>query len=298
VTKRRSRGDGGLRWDKTRERWIAEVTIGYTPAGKRIVRKGSGKTKTAAKEKLKEILRDHEDGLSLATGNGYAVAHALNDWLTNYELSGHDANTIRTVRGLADKHIVPDLGARKLVDLSADDVDRWISGKSKIMVTSTLRNLLSILRRAITRAQARDRVKRNVVLLCDCPVGKGKGRPSKALTLTQAEAVLSAAENSTMRGYIVVALLTGARTEELRALTWDHVDLEGDPFASPPIPPNVKVWRSVRTGGDTKTRKSRRSLALPQRAVDALTAHRAAQDAARQAAGKRWQDHGLVFPTK
>ena len=74
--------------------------------------------------------------------------------------------------------------------------------------------------------------------------------------------MLSTAEKSTMRGYIVIALLTGARTEELRALTWDHVDLEGDPSASPPVPPNVKVWRSVRTGGDTKTRKSRRSLAL------------------------------------
>jgi integrase len=141
-------------------------------------------------------------------------------------------------------------------------------------------------------------VKRNVVLLCDCPVGKAKGRPSKALTLAQAEAVLSAAEKSTMRGYVVVALLTGARTEELRALTWYHVDLEGDPFASPPVPPNVRVWRSVRIGGDTKTRKSRRSLALPQRAVDALTAHRMAQDAVRQAAGIQWQDDGLVFPTR
>jgi integrase len=184
-----------------------------------------------------------------------------------------------------------------LVDLSADDVDRRIGEKSKAMVTSTLRNLLSILRRAVTRAQARDRVKRNVTLLCDCPVGKGKGRPSKALTMTQAEALLSAAEKSSMRCYVVVALLTGERTEELYALTWEHVDLEGDPSASPPVPPNVKVWRSVRTGGDTKTRKSRRSLAMPQRAVDALTAHRVAQDAARQTAGKRWQDHGLVFPT-
>jgi len=165
------------------------------------------------------------------------------------------------------------------------------------MVTSTLRTLMSILRRAITRAQARDRVKRNVVLLCDCPVGKGQGRPSKALTMTQAEVVLAAAEQSDMHGYIVVALLTGARTEELRALTWDHVDLTGDPFLSPPVPPNVRVWRSVRTGGDTKTRKSRRSLALPQRAVDALKAHRVRLDAARRAAGRRWQDHGLVFPT-
>jgi integrase len=115
--------------------------------------------------------------------------------------------------------------------------------------------------------------------------------------MTQAESVLSVADKSSMRGYIVVALLTGARTEELRALTWDHMDLEGDPTASPAVPPNVQVWRSVRAGGDTKTRKSRRSLALPQRAVDALKAHKAAQDTARRAAGKRWQDHNLVFPT-
>ncbi|MBV9161978.1 MAG: site-specific integrase [Pseudonocardiales bacterium] len=297
MTKRRSRGDGGLRWDTTRERWIAEVTIGYTPAGKRIVRRGSGTTKTAAKDKLKKIIRDYEDGLVLAAGTGYTVAHAVNDWLANYEMSGRDTNTIRTVRGLVEKHIVLDLGARKLIDLSADDVDRWLAKKSKAMVTSTLRNLMSILRRAIIRAQARDRVKRNVVLLCECPAGKGKGRPSKALTMAQAEAVLSVAEGSSMRGYVVVALLTGARTEELRALTWDHVDLEGDPSASPPVPPNVKVWRSVRAGGDTKTRKSRRSLALPRRAVEALTAHKEAQDAARAAAGKRWRDHGLVFPT-
>ncbi len=297
MSKRRSRGDGGLHWSDTRQRWIATASLGHAPDGKRIVTRGSGKTKAAAKDKLRKILRDHEDGVALAAGNGYTVAHAVNDWLANYELSGHDTNTVRTVRGLVDNHVVPDLGARKLVDLSADDVDRWLARKSSIMVTSTLRNLMSILRRAITRAQARDRVRRNVVLLCDCPVGKGKGRPSKALTVAQAEAVLSEAERSSMRGYIVVALLTGARTEELRALTWDYVDLVGDTTASPPVPPNVRVWRSVRAGGETKTRKSRRSLALPQRAVDALKAHRAVVEAMRTAAGTQWQEHGLVFPT-
>ncbi|WP_329427200.1 hypothetical protein OG339_43735 [Streptosporangium sp. NBC_01495] len=49
MTTRRSRGDGGLHWDETRERWIASVTVGYTPAGKRIVKKADGKTKTETK---------------------------------------------------------------------------------------------------------------------------------------------------------------------------------------------------------------------------------------------------------
>ena len=104
------------------------------------------------------------------------------------------------------------------------------------------------------------------MLLCATPAGR-VGRPSKALTLTQAESLLQAADGSAMGAYVVLSLLTGARTEELRALTWTHVDLEGDPRATPPVPPHIMVWRSVRVGGDTKTRKSRRTLALPQRCV-------------------------------
>jgi integrase len=86
-------------------------------------------------------------------------------------------------------------------------------------------------------------------------------------------------------------VLTGARTEELRALTWSHVDLESEP-------PVVMVWRSVRAGGDTKTRRSRRTLALPQRCVAALRDHQSRQDQIRRVAGVRWQDNGLVFASR
>jgi hypothetical protein len=41
-------------------------------------------------------------------------------------------------------------------------------------------------------------------------------------------------------------------TEELRALTWSRVNLDGNP-------PTIDLWRSVRAHGDTKTRKSRRT---------------------------------------
>jgi integrase len=57
----------------------------------------------------------------------------------------------------------------------------------------------------------------------------------------------------------------------------------------------VYVWRSTRRDGGTKTPKSRRSLVLPKRAVEALKAHKKRQAAERLAAGEAWQDHGLVF---
>jgi integrase len=93
----------------------------------------------------------------------------------------------------------------------------------------------------------------------------------------------------------VLSLLIGARTEELRALTWDHVDLTGRPNADPPVLPSISVWRSVREGGDTKSSKSRRTLAMALRCVAALRAHRIYQDARRKVAGARWKEHNLVF---
>jgi integrase len=288
MTKRRSRGDGGLSWDDKRQRWIASLTVGYTPAGNRIVKRGSGRTKTEAQRKLREIIRDYEDG-QVTNSNGYTVAQAVRDWL-QFGIPGRRESTISKYTILANTHLIPALGSRKLRELSADDVDRWLDGKAKTLSTDTLRILHSILRRSITRAQARDKVKRNVVLLCDIPQGQ-EGRPSKSLTYDQAAALLAAAEDRSLYAYIVVSLLTGARTEELRALTWSHVDLD----AASPV---IMVWSSVRAGGDTKTRKSRRTLELPQRAADALRVHRDRQDGLRKQAGDRWHDNDLVFASR
>ena len=76
---------------------------------------------------------------------------------------------------------------------------------------------------------------------------------------------------------MVLLLTTGLRPEEARALLWDHVDLDAG---------TVAVWRSDRTGGDTKTPKSRRTLRLAQIAVDALRQRKGAQAADRLQAGE------------
>jgi integrase len=269
--------------------------LGFDASGRRVVKRGSGRTKTEAKRKLKAVLRDHEDGLAIAPGD-YTVAHAVNDWLT-FGMAGRDAATLKAVRSLSKTHVLPSLGARRIRDLSADDVDKWLADKASSCSTRTLQGLHSCLNRAIKRAMARDKVKRNVVALCAVPKGK-PGRPSKALTFAQAEAVLVASAGSRMDAYILLSLLTGARTEELRALLWDHVDLVGTPDVVPLIPPYMAVWRSVRSGGDTKTKKSRRTLALPQRCVDALKGHEIDQARDRTVAGECWQDHGLVFASR
>lgn len=270
MTARRSRGDGGLHWDETRQRWIATVTVGYDARGKRVTRKASGITKAMAKDKLKALVRDNDDGLAVPTTN-YTLGEAVNYWLA-YGLSGRSPNTVEMYKTYVRTHITPALDRRQLRDLSVEDVQRFLSGKSPDLSTRSLKILHSILNRSVRQAQVRDKIRRNVVLLCDVPAGRD-GRTSKSLTLSQAERVLRASEQSPLHAYVVLSLLTGARTEELRAVLWHDVDLHGQPDAAPPVPPSIALWRSVRAGGDTKTRKSRRTLAMPQRATDALLAH-------------------------
>lgn len=109
-----------------------------------------------------------------------------------------------------------------------------------------------------------------------------------------------------MYAYIVLCLLIGVRTEEARALRWDHVvALGAERGAWAPVTESgwdyelfaVYVWRSVRSGGETKTEMSRRSLGLPRLAVEALGALLGSQAEERRSAGERWQETGLVFTT-
>jgi integrase len=100
-----------------------------------------------------------------------------------------------------------------------------------------------------------------------------------------------------MHTYIVRSLLYGVRTEEARALRWHHVDLDGEPAASPPVPPHVAVWRLVRVHGETKTSGHAARSAFPQMAVEALRALLDSQADERLLADDRWQDTVLVFTT-
>jgi integrase len=152
------------------------------------------------------------------------------------------------------------------------------------------------LERAIRHAEANDYVRQNVASLVRPPFGQ-PGRPSKSLTLDQASTLLATAEGLPLGAYVVLCLLTGVRTEEARALTWQHVDLDGDPTAAPPVPPHIAIWRSVRAHGDTKTQKSKRTLRLPDRAVGALRDQLTQQADQRLLSGDLWQDRDLVFCT-
>jgi integrase len=293
--KRRGYGEDGIYFDHRADcrdsahhricdgRWRGVVSLGFNADGKRVRKKVSGKTKAEVRDKLKAVHSELDAGVR--TVHGYTVEKAVAEWLAE-GLPDRAAKTVEVNRD-ALRPLLAVIGTIPLKDLTVQDVRMALSKMATTHATRTLQKAHNCLTRAVRHAEGQDLVRRNVSALVDTPQGR-TGRPSQSLTLDQAGALLEAAERSRLHAFIVLCLLTGVRSEEARALTWDHVDLDAG---------TIMVWRSVRAHGDTKTNRSRRTLKLPEIAVEALRAQKGRQASERARAVDQWQEQGLVFTT-
>jgi integrase len=138
-------------------------------------------------------------------------------------LDGLSASTVTLYRRTIAKALREALGTIRLTDLTAGRVQVALRALASRMSTRTVQIAHNVLVRVIRQAERDDLVGRNVAALVKPPKGQLAGRPSKSLTLEQAVTLMSAAQGTRLEAYITLSLLTGLRTEEVRALHWDHV---------------------------------------------------------------------------
>jgi len=282
MQERRSKGDDAIYFehdgpckDSTRHRrcpgrWRGEITLGRSAEGRRLRRRVSGPNKAAVQDALKQLRKQIDAGITKPAPANYTVCRCCQDWLAD-GLPGRDPKTVAKNKFVLEP-VLAVIGSIRLRELDVTDVDRALAAVAATRSSATVAMAHLALTRAVTRAQAKNLVLRNVSALTGTPPGT-QGRPSRSMTLAQATALTTAARAAGRRtcAYVMLSLCTGVRTEEARALRWQHVDF-GDPASVPPRPASVAVWRSVRSRGDTKTSKSRRTLGLPELAVTALRA--------------------------
>jgi hypothetical protein len=93
--KRRSHGEDSIYFDPANNYWVAAVSLGYSPDGKRRRRKVFGRTKTEVRQKLRAL---HEDiAVNVKATGTYTVAQAVTDWLTD-GLDGRSSKTVEKVQ--------------------------------------------------------------------------------------------------------------------------------------------------------------------------------------------------------
>lgn len=133
---------------------------------------------------------------------------------------------------------------------------------------------------------------RNVAKLVKPPAVRRE--EARVLTIEEAERLLDVIRDDRLEAFWICALTLGLRRGELLGLRWDDIDFAGGLLA-------VRQTLQRADGSlrfvDPKTDRSRRVVPVPEPTLAALRRHRRAQAAEQLAAGKRWRNLGLVFPS-
>lgn len=257
--------------------------------GKRKPKTVYGKTYDEAAGKLDTILKNLARGLFVATRD-QTTAQYLAVWLEDTVKPHLAPRTYEDYAETVRRHIAPHIGTIALDKLSPQDVQRMIVTVTKAVSPQMGNRCRRTLRTALTRAMKWGYVARNVASLTDAP--KITSREMIALAPDDARKLLLAVAGDRLEALYTVALALGLRQGEALGLRWQDVDLETRTL--------TVRYQLQRVDGkpmlvEPKTPKSRRTLALPGIAVDALRRHRVQQLEERLWAGSRWQEGGLVF---
>lgn len=311
-------------------RWHVWVTVGTKPNGRPDQRHASGVDKDAAEDAADELLDTvRTTGRAPRAGKKPTV----DGWFTTYfdvvlPRKNVDPTTIYGYRGKVRLYVSPVIGARRLDQLTADDLDRvYLRMQRAGLADSHVRQVHRILSRAFKIAWKRGLMTLNPAdLLEDAPTAKKIEMTS--LTEAAAVAILEATARKRNAARWSVGLALGLRQGEALGLRWPYVELDGDE-------PHLRVWwqlhrrpfehgcgsapcgrrragncpqrrlplrsgeTQVGTGGlilKEPKGKSKRTVPLPPELAAQLRTHREVQDFERMMLpGGVYAGHGLVF---
>ena len=307
-SRRRGHGEGSIYRREADGRWVGSVNLGWVN-GRRQRKVVYGKTQAEVVRKVRLLKADIARGLP-APDDRTTVEELLRRWLSDVMPGRVRPATLHNYRLVAEQHIIPVLGKKKLSALSPTDVQALIRMKQESRLPRrvrtrngtvarrvaggysprTIKLIRGVLGQALRQAERWGMVGRNVVALTDGPrVVQAEGR---TLTPEQARSLLRAASGERLEAAFVLMLSLGLRKGEVFGLRWADVDLDNEVIT---VAQGLSRVDSRLVLGPVKTERSRRKINLPREVVSALRAHRTRQATERLALGESWRDTSLVF---
>lgn len=270
-----------------RDTWQLVYDLPAGPDGKRKQRTETVKgPKKAAQIRLREVLGAVDQGRVTDPGK-MTVCQYFDEWLDGLTLA---SSSIERYESNIRVHIKPDLGHIRLANLTALQLEAFYKERRQTLSSTSVRQLHAIVGKALSRAVKLGMIARNPARDIEM-TPKDRQNEVRYLTPEEKARFLSAAKRSTYYPMIVVALGTGMRLSELRALRWKDVDLDAA---------FIQVRRSAdrhnKMVDRVKTKTSRRTIALPPILVELLKSHHRHLLEEKLRLRPIWQDLDLVFP--
>ncbi|MFY9883165.1 MAG: tyrosine-type recombinase/integrase, partial [Candidatus Cybelea sp.] len=257
--RRRARGEGTLHLRKD-GRWEGKLRAPVA-AGMSERRSFYGQTRQAVAEQMRRYLARDRTVVDL----DLSLEDYLSGWLRDGEWR---PNTFRLRKLAIERHIVPHVGARRVVDLDVDDLKALFRKLKQLDVGPATRRQVHATLTAALNVLYRERK----ILFNPCsliPAPRYEPKDKVVLDRHQVKRLIEAAGGQT-QVLVTMAATLAMREGELLGLLWECVDLERR---------TVAVVRQLTVGADgkpclsmLKTKASRRTLQLPELAARVLKA--------------------------
>ena len=293
--KQQGNGSGTIYPRKNKDGKITSYLGSYFAAdGKR--RYVSAKTKTACREKLRRTMSDADQGFVFDAAN-QPVGEYMVRWLEDFAKADLAPRTYHNYQLQIREHIIPAFGSMKLSKLDTPNVQALYSAKLRDgLKPSSVKYIHAVLHRALSKAVDLRLIPHNPAASADPP--KVRQEEITPLDTDQTRVFLDAARGQKYQALYVLSLTCGLRMGESLGLKWSDIDLDAGTLRV-----NRQLQRTRKDGDKSGSlvfsepkNASRRTIDLPQRAVEALRTHRKHQLEEKLRASS-YEDFDLVFAT-
>lgn len=268
-----------------------------TATGKRDIRYLTVRgTKREAEAELARILSEIEYGTFVEPAK-LTVAEYLERWLADQAQHRVSGKTFERYAEIVRKHLVPAIGAHRLGKLAPLHIQEYYGRALTAgrrdgaggLSAQTVKHHHRILSEALHQAVRWRLLQINPCQFVDPP--RPTRREMKIIDPAQMGTLLSAVGTGPMHIPVLLAITTGMRRGEILGLRWRDVRLD-DAVLS--VTQTLEQTAKGVTFKEPKTERSRRTIALPSLAVDALRRHKAQQAEQRLKLGPIYADHDLI----
>lgn len=267
--------------------------------GKRNRKHVYSKTVAELKAKLEKIKNDIYQGVNVSENTSFGIL--FHDWFYNINLKDKKISTINRYEGLYNLYVKnSSLKDKKLKNITVIDIQKFYNSLELEGITpNTIKMVHKIIKPFLNYIYINSFTIKDLgaVGLLKLPKVEKKNNTMTVLTLQNQEKLIQSLHSNPDRMLYLFALGTGLRLGEILALTWN--DIKDNMVTVNKNIKNVKIndkW-TILLQDTPKTKKSNRTVPIPQNILSELEKHKLKQDDIKSKAGEMYKNNNIIFAT-